>query len=135
MTLLGRDLSTSELRVNLDEIKLAILRQKSSLAVLETQQRELEMKLSLVVYPVLTLPPEIISRVFVETLPSHGRVRPSAHTPPLTLAQLCSQWRDIALSTPELWSAIDLDFTSIREGNPALYRELPNDGALPLLET
>ncbi|KAJ7142886.1 hypothetical protein C8R44DRAFT_545707, partial [Mycena epipterygia] len=78
-------------------------RQQSSLAALETQQRELEMKLFLIVYPVLTLPTEIMARIFVECLPSHGRVRPSVHMPPLTLAQICGQWRDIALSTPELW--------------------------------
>ncbi|KAJ7142878.1 hypothetical protein C8R44DRAFT_692486 [Mycena epipterygia] len=95
------------------------------------------MKLSLVVYPVLTLPPEIISRIFVESLPSHGRVRPSAYMPPLTLAQICGQWRDIALSTPELWSSVDLAFASRRtpEGSLILNREEPNPGAHPLLET
>ncbi|KAJ7660146.1 hypothetical protein DFH06DRAFT_914375, partial [Mycena polygramma] len=55
------------------------------------------------VYPVLTLSPEITSQIFVACLPDHSRVRPSANTPPLVLPQICRQWREIALSLPELW--------------------------------
>lgn len=126
----------TQLRVTLDEIKAAILCQQSSLVALETQQRELEMKLSLVVYPVLTLPMEILAHIFVGCLPRHGRVRPSAHMPPLTLAHICGQWRDIALSTPELWSSVDLAFASRRTRRDSLLlnQEETNHGAHPLLE-
>ncbi|KAJ7667265.1 hypothetical protein B0H17DRAFT_836591, partial [Mycena rosella] len=55
------------------------------------------------VYPVLTLPPEIVSQIFVNCLPIHGRVRPSPTTAPLTLTQICHHWREIALSTSALW--------------------------------
>ncbi|KAJ7083803.1 hypothetical protein C8R44DRAFT_573405, partial [Mycena epipterygia] len=92
-----------QLRANLDEIQSTISRYQTYLAVLETQQRALEMELSCVVYPVLTLPIEITSRIFVECLPSDGVVRPSPSKPPLTLAQVCSHWRDISLSTCGLW--------------------------------
>ncbi|KAJ7111678.1 hypothetical protein C8R44DRAFT_632393, partial [Mycena epipterygia] len=61
------------------------------------------MELSHVVYPVLTLPTEIITRIFVECLPSDEFVRPSPSKPPLTLAQICSRWRDISLSTRGVW--------------------------------
>ncbi|KAJ7111723.1 hypothetical protein C8R44DRAFT_583083, partial [Mycena epipterygia] len=84
-------------------IEATILRHKTALAVLKTQQRELETELSLVIYPVLSLPTEIASHIFVACLPSDGFVRPSPSKPPLTLAQVCSLWRDIALSTCDLW--------------------------------
>ncbi|KAJ7441320.1 hypothetical protein B0H11DRAFT_524602 [Mycena galericulata] len=53
------------------------------------------------------VPAEIFSEIFCnflaprkpEPLPSEG---------PLLLSQICSQWREIALSTPRLWSAIVL---------------------------
>ncbi|KAJ7111715.1 hypothetical protein C8R44DRAFT_882776 [Mycena epipterygia] len=63
---------------------------RTALAVLETQQRELETELSLFIYPVLSLSTEIISRILVACLPSDGFVRPSPSEPPLTLAQVCS---------------------------------------------
>ncbi|KAF8152014.1 hypothetical protein K438DRAFT_1433339, partial [Mycena galopus ATCC 62051] len=55
------------------------------------------------VYPVLTLPNEVISMIFVHCLPAHGRVRPSPRRAPLLLAQICTLWREIALSTGQLW--------------------------------
>ncbi|KAJ6457004.1 hypothetical protein C8R47DRAFT_916465, partial [Mycena vitilis] len=55
------------------------------------------------IYPVLTLPPEIIAQIFVACLPDHGRVRPSRDTAPILLAQICRQWRNIAISSSELW--------------------------------
>ncbi|KAJ7111378.1 hypothetical protein C8R44DRAFT_583899, partial [Mycena epipterygia] len=80
-----------------------ILRLRSSVEVLEAEQQELESDLAVVVYPVLTLPNEITSRIFVQCLPTHGRVRPSPRKAPLILAQICQQWREIALSTGDLW--------------------------------
>ncbi|KAJ7111695.1 hypothetical protein C8R44DRAFT_798490 [Mycena epipterygia] len=94
-------------------IEATRLRHKTALAVLETQQRELETELSLVIYPVLSLPTEITSRIFVACLPSDGSVRPSPSKPPLTLAQVCSLWRDIALSTCELWSSASFWFSTL----------------------
>ncbi|KAJ6537995.1 hypothetical protein B0H19DRAFT_877467, partial [Mycena capillaripes] len=55
------------------------------------------------VYPVLTLPFDITSRIFLHCLPSHGRVAPSPSKAPLLLAQICHHWREVALSTCGLW--------------------------------
>ncbi|KAJ7812946.1 hypothetical protein B0H14DRAFT_3478508 [Mycena olivaceomarginata] len=89
------------------------------------------MDLGQIVYPVLTLPPEITTRIFVESLPSHARVRPSPVTAPLLLAQICGDWRRIALSSCELWNSVDIAFITQRW----THKQQPNDGALPLLET
>ncbi|KAJ7664556.1 hypothetical protein DFH06DRAFT_962277, partial [Mycena polygramma] len=80
-----------------------ILRYKRGLVALEAKERQLESELARVVYPVLTLPNEIVSLIFVYCLPAHGRVRPSTRKAPLLLARVCGFWRDIALSTGPLW--------------------------------
>jgi hypothetical protein len=54
------------------------------------------------------LPYELISYIFLCCLPLDRRVRPSRSTPPLLLAQICRQWRVVALSTPQLWNSIFL---------------------------
>ncbi|KAJ7780860.1 hypothetical protein DFH07DRAFT_696173, partial [Mycena maculata] len=46
-------------------------------------------------YPVLTLPDEIVSEIFLDCLP--------VCRSPMKLGQICSQWRDIAVSSPTLW--------------------------------
>ncbi|KAJ6457026.1 hypothetical protein C8R47DRAFT_915790, partial [Mycena vitilis] len=96
----------------MEEIRSAILRHKSFLEALEQKQIEVEIELSGAVYPILTIAPEIISRIFLACLPDHGRVRPSVNKPPLVLAQICRQWREIALSLPELWASVDLRLPS-----------------------
>ncbi|KAF8145981.1 hypothetical protein K438DRAFT_1448547, partial [Mycena galopus ATCC 62051] len=92
-----------QLRADLDQVRMTITRQKAYLDELEETRRRLESELAQIVYPVLSLPPEIVSRIFVECLPGHGRVRPSPDAPPLSLAQICRHWREIALSSCELW--------------------------------
>ncbi|KAJ7189500.1 hypothetical protein GGX14DRAFT_484948 [Mycena pura] len=96
-------------------VKSQIALHKKSIEVLEKEHEELEKEreelekdLSLVVYPVLTLPVEISSRIFLHCLPSHGRVTPSPTTAPLLLVQICRHWREVALSTSRLWSSLYL---------------------------
>ncbi|KAJ7461381.1 hypothetical protein B0H11DRAFT_2056944 [Mycena galericulata] len=134
----GSPLSTQEKRDAVAQIKSHIIRYRASIEALEEQQRELEASLSLVLYPVLTLPIEITSRIFVHCLPGHRRVRPSRSTAPLILAQICRHWRDVALSTCELWSSIyfdnplSFDSTSVALGRPIVPRD---SGARALLQT
>ncbi|KAJ6516713.1 hypothetical protein C8R47DRAFT_1268230 [Mycena vitilis] len=108
----------------LDEHKSTVLRQQKYLEALERQQRELRIKLAQIIYPVIPLPTEIISRIFLACLPNHGRMRPARNAPPLVLVQVCRHWRNIVLSSSELWASVDLSFPLNRRGWP-----------LPLLET
>ncbi|KAJ7770510.1 hypothetical protein B0H16DRAFT_1515718 [Mycena metata] len=124
-------MDSSQLRQCLEEVQAEILQHQMHLDALEKRRRELETELGNIVYPVLTLPPELVSQIFVQCLPNHGRVRPRAHAPPHSLSQVCHLWREIALSSWDLWSSVDLLF--IRP--PGSPREFPNTGALPLLET
>ncbi|KAJ7619842.1 hypothetical protein DFH06DRAFT_1341925 [Mycena polygramma] len=117
------------LRAGLEDVEQAILRhQQGHQAVLDTlkqKRRELQTKLGEIRYPVLTLPPEIVSRIFVACLPDHGRVRPFPRSAPLLLAQICHLWREIALSSCELWCSVDL----------AISRDCDGAGYTQLLET
>ncbi|KAJ7479777.1 hypothetical protein FB451DRAFT_1556610 [Mycena latifolia] len=58
-------------------------------------------------YPVLSLPHEITSEIFTKFLPP--RPYPVGPLSPSFLCRICKTWRDIALSTPSLWSAIHLN--------------------------
>ncbi|KAJ7680022.1 hypothetical protein B0H17DRAFT_1077141 [Mycena rosella] len=61
---------------------------------------------------VFLLPPEITSIIFRHCLPSppngSGHRYPSPHDAPLLLTQICRQWREFCLDTPDLWASIAL---------------------------
>ncbi|KAJ7908970.1 hypothetical protein B0H13DRAFT_647975 [Mycena leptocephala] len=64
-------------------------------------------------YPVLTLPPEIVSEIFLNFLPVYPERPPHfGVSSPLILCQICRRWRAIALSTPSLWKAIEMVITT-----------------------
>ncbi|KAJ6451470.1 hypothetical protein C8R47DRAFT_301112 [Mycena vitilis] len=68
------------------------------------------MQMDSITYPVLTLPPEIISEIFIHCLPARRKVDVVNPTEaPLLLTRVCGLWRQIAISTPELWAAFDLE--------------------------
>ncbi|KAJ7868299.1 hypothetical protein B0H13DRAFT_1511581, partial [Mycena leptocephala] len=57
------------------------------------------------------LPPEILALIFIQCLPDH--VFPSLSTAPLLLCGICHRWREVVLSTPNLWSSISLYFAAV----------------------
>ncbi|KAJ7849605.1 hypothetical protein B0H13DRAFT_1517062, partial [Mycena leptocephala] len=59
--------------------------------------------------PVLELPNEIISEIFIHFLPIYPACPPlTGRLSPTTLTHICRKWREIALTTPLLWRAIGL---------------------------
>ncbi|KAJ7876606.1 hypothetical protein B0H13DRAFT_2054967 [Mycena leptocephala] len=82
--------------------------------------------LDAVTYPVLSLPTEITSRIFVECLPTHGYVRPSVRRAPLLLMRVCRQWEGITLETSELWRSLEMDCLKSSNGKPVLPRGVLN---------
>lgn len=80
------------------------------------ERRALKTRLEACIYPVLTLPNEIVSEIFIKALPEEpyrsppddASPSPSGPSCPLLLGQVCRRWRQIALSTPSLWTALDL---------------------------
>ncbi|KAJ7479770.1 hypothetical protein FB451DRAFT_1131043 [Mycena latifolia] len=71
----------------------------------------LQQRLDSYKYPVLTLPNEIVSEIFVHFLPVYPLCPPLyGILSPNILTGICRKWREIALSTPALWRAISLDY-------------------------
>ncbi|KAJ7187338.1 hypothetical protein C8R46DRAFT_288077 [Mycena filopes] len=82
-------------------------------------------------YPVLTLPNEMVSEIFVRFLPPYPECPPwKGSLSPSLLTQICRKWREIALSTPELWRAMAFILSS-----PQRYPHFGPRFAIPQLDT
>ncbi|KAJ7135183.1 hypothetical protein C8R43DRAFT_1021310 [Mycena crocata] len=64
-------------------------------------------------YPVLTLPSEIVSEIFIHFLPVYPMCPPpTGLSSPTLLTHICSVWREIALGTLALWRAFSWNFNN-----------------------
>ncbi|KAJ7130356.1 hypothetical protein C8R44DRAFT_775411 [Mycena epipterygia] len=97
-------------RARLADVEAQILKLENSLRLLRQEGDVLRDRLA---YPVLTLPNEIVSEIFLHFLPVYPKRPPMlGRLSPTTLCQICRIWRDIAMSTPTLWRAIALSLGS-----------------------
>ncbi|KAF8206775.1 hypothetical protein K438DRAFT_1577186, partial [Mycena galopus ATCC 62051] len=99
--------------------------------------------LSNVVYPILTLPVEITSKIFtkfVEPEYPTEAVFPSSLQAPVLLLQICRTWRAIALANPLLWSTLHLRWkghrhsykTTVEFDDEIIQQWLTRASAVPL---
>ncbi|KAJ7018643.1 hypothetical protein C8F04DRAFT_1327022 [Mycena alexandri] len=91
-------------RDRIADLAAQIIDLECSIRALRAEQETVQERLDAYTYPVLTLPPEIVSEIFVFFLPVYPKR--AAHTgllSPTTLSQICRPWRQIAFSTPQLW--------------------------------
>ncbi|KAJ6602836.1 hypothetical protein DFH09DRAFT_1355027 [Mycena vulgaris] len=97
-------------RARITELDSQINALQLSVQALSAERASCETLLDTYKYPLLHLPNEIISEIFLNFLPSPPE-RPPAVGPlsPSFLAQICRKWRDIAFSTPSMWSALQLN--------------------------
>jgi hypothetical protein len=80
---------------------------EGTFAALQTETTLVQGRLDSYKCPVLTLPNEIVSEIFIHFVPPYPRSPPfTGILSPTTLSQICRQWREVALATPELWRAI-----------------------------
>ncbi|KAJ7875231.1 hypothetical protein B0H13DRAFT_2550195 [Mycena leptocephala] len=94
-------------RARVAELAAQILRLESSLSALRTEKALAEKRIDAYKYPVLTLPNEITSEIFLHFLPIYPLCPPlTGNFSPTLLTQICRTWREIALGTPALWRAI-----------------------------
>ncbi|KAJ7772204.1 hypothetical protein B0H16DRAFT_1880919 [Mycena metata] len=68
------------------------------------ERKALQQHLANYIYPVLTLPNEVISEIFLQTLDASPSLVGRAS--PIYLGHICQKWRDIAQSTPSLWCTV-----------------------------
>ncbi|KAJ7653700.1 hypothetical protein DFH06DRAFT_1299249 [Mycena polygramma] len=96
-------------RTGVAEIKSEILNLEHSLAWLYLEKALAKERLDSYKYPVLTLPTELVSEIFIHSLPLYPLCPPLlGFNSPTILSHICRQWREIALATPALWRAIRL---------------------------
>ncbi|KAJ7887385.1 hypothetical protein B0H13DRAFT_892548 [Mycena leptocephala] len=94
-------------RARVADLAAQILHLEHSLAALRAEKALAEKIIDAYKYPVLTLPNEITSEIFLHFLPKYPRCpRLTGILSPNLLTQICRTWREIALGTPALWRAI-----------------------------
>jgi hypothetical protein len=113
-------------RARITEIEAQMAELHHSLDLLQQEKDSLQDRLDAYTYPVMTLPNEITSEIFVRFIPAYPKCPPlrGPHSP-LLLGQICRKWREIAVSTPALWRAVALFFRL----------EAPHEQKLRVLET
>ncbi|KAJ7223918.1 hypothetical protein C8J57DRAFT_231852 [Mycena rebaudengoi] len=104
-------MSVADLRVQLADIDALISQHRLLLEELEERRTSIRLELDRVVYPVLTLPVEITSEIFIHCLPEPPIINGERATEleaPILLLRICKEWRRIALAVPALWSTVQL---------------------------
>ncbi|KAJ7629786.1 hypothetical protein DFH06DRAFT_710003 [Mycena polygramma] len=91
-------------RARIADLQTRIVQLECALSQLRLEKSEVQERLDSYKYPVLTLPNEITSEIFLHILP-HFPPLTGSHSPTV-LTHICRQWREIALDIPKLWSAI-----------------------------
>ncbi|KAJ7093275.1 hypothetical protein B0H15DRAFT_905141 [Mycena belliarum] len=126
--------TAAQLRAHLTDIERDMAdvegRTAEEMARLRNKKEATLQSLAAIVYPVLTLPPEVIAEIFLHYV--HGR--PSGHPPRLT--RICSSWRAIAISAPGLWNRF-VGGSATWDAQKLLRRFqmwLPRAGGLPLID-
>ncbi|KAJ7129209.1 hypothetical protein C8R44DRAFT_555678, partial [Mycena epipterygia] len=103
----------SEFRDIVAETTVEITHYESLLEKLRTKRQSAQFQLDSIVYPVLTLPPEITSEIFLHCLPTSSSDRKwnsvDPHEAPMLLSHVCRTWRHTAISNPALWAKIALE--------------------------
>ncbi|KAJ6588199.1 hypothetical protein B0H19DRAFT_1366871 [Mycena capillaripes] len=123
-------------RSRIADIQAQILELERALKSLKDERDVLQNRLDAYTYPVLTLPNEIVSEIFVHFLPLYPKCPPPIGVlSPNLLGQICRKWREIALTTPALWRAIFLrlrNLTRLPQKLRLLEISLERSGSCPL---
>ncbi|KAJ7644501.1 hypothetical protein FB45DRAFT_1115989 [Roridomyces roridus] len=91
--------TSAKLRSRLAEIERGIVFHETQLGLLRTERESVERHLhAIATYPVLTLPNEITSEIFIQWLETDEKSNP------MHLTWICKLWRAVAISTPQLWA-------------------------------
>ncbi|KAF7360573.1 F-box domain-containing protein [Mycena venus] len=96
-------------RARVADLEARILDLEHSLAALRLEKWAAQERLDSYKYPVLTLPNELVSEIFIYFLPIYPVCPPlTGILSPICLTHICRKWRDIGLATPALWRAMSL---------------------------
>ncbi|KAJ7302081.1 hypothetical protein DFH08DRAFT_906008 [Mycena albidolilacea] len=104
------------LRARIEEISSEIDLQKELLRKLERDRSVAQRQLNSVVDPVARLPLEISSEIFLQYLDLFSTAEERGARQ--LLLNICNTWTTIALSSPALWSTIEIQFPGQPRGLP-----------------
>ncbi|KAK7014274.1 F-box domain-containing protein [Favolaschia claudopus] len=97
-------------RCRILNLETQIFELEKALSALQTEMDVVQSRLDGYKYPVLTLPNEIISEIFLWFIPPYPDELPlTGSSSPTLLTLICRKWREIALATPQLWRTIAID--------------------------
>ncbi|KAJ7625077.1 hypothetical protein DFH06DRAFT_747212 [Mycena polygramma] len=106
-------MSNQHLRTRLAELNTEIAEAQALLKRLEHDRRDVQ-QLKLIVYPVLTLPVEVLLEILVHCNCSHRG--PRDYWSSTIVLRVCRSWRELALDASTLWARIDFDLTKTHTG-------------------
>ncbi|KAJ7659265.1 hypothetical protein DFH06DRAFT_438750 [Mycena polygramma] len=120
-------------RARIANIEAEIRKLKRAIRGFRYEQDTIRARLDSYKYPVLTLPNELVSEIFLHFLPIYPACPPlTGCLSPNSLLQICRKWRQIALATPALWRAVKISFMHDEEQAPAVQAWLSRSGCYPL---
>lgn len=76
-----------------------------------SRRRSLDPTLS----PIETIPPEVLCHIFLLYTQRSSHPTLDLNVGPINLLRICRLWRTVALSTPELWCRLEIDFEFIQK--------------------
>ncbi|KAJ7136851.1 hypothetical protein C8R44DRAFT_363481 [Mycena epipterygia] len=120
--------TASDLRSHLGTIDQRMAALESQMALLRKEREEVLEDLAAIVYPILTIPNDITSEVFIHWYAD----RPPHQYSPLLLASICRLWRAVALSTCRLWTRLNFGQADSSALTTRLLYWLPRAGSLPV---
>ncbi|KAK7036064.1 F-box domain-containing protein [Favolaschia claudopus] len=98
-------------RRRISDIESHISELQRTVAALEDEKAVLCDRLNAYKYPVLTLPNEITSEIFLHFIPPYPECSPLVGPySPMQLMRICRKWRAVALATPSLWRTIGFTY-------------------------
>ncbi|KAJ7479701.1 hypothetical protein FB451DRAFT_1448924 [Mycena latifolia] len=104
----------------IDALDLQIAALKSAIRRIKLKRQALKNNLDGYIYPVLTLPNEIISEIFVQYLYQSHSI--GTGKSPFFLGHICRAWREVALDTPFLWTDIEVRIENVAARERQLER-------------
>ncbi|KAJ6483925.1 hypothetical protein C8R45DRAFT_999744 [Mycena sanguinolenta] len=94
-------------RALISDLDIKLMDLERSISALRATRALVQQRLDAFKYPILTLPNEITSEIFIRFLPVYPAVSPlNGFASPTSLTHVCRKWREVALATPALWRAI-----------------------------
>lgn len=109
----------------LQRLEAEIARMRAIVEGLESEHSKLKEFVDLhraLLSPIRRMAPELLQEMFVRCLPTTRNCVMDATEAPLLLIRICSNWRQIALSTPEVWSSLHISIPRKRSLEPTNSR-------------